>query len=289
MQYPYSAPTRKGFTLIELLVVIAIIALLAAILFPVFAKAREKARQTACLNNERQIGIAVMQYTIDYDQSYPFGTAGIGSNYYGQGWGGCIYSYVKNTAVYTCPDDKTVPYKFGFNVGYAINRQVAQYNEAKLTAPASSVLFAECIAWDNVRLTDPSGDDSTGGGNPSPTNDGRGPALGGAKGGLATGNLSGYDEGYGPYQRHPDGANYIAADGHVKYLPGVAVSIGIVPCKAGQAATYKVNAAGAPQAAGGSSPYGGTCPGGPAAAASVDNMVSYYDPNIRFTLTYAPY
>lgn len=62
---------RSGFTLIELLVVIAIIAILAAILFPVFAQAREKARQTTCLSNEKQIGLAIMMYTQDYDEVYP--------------------------------------------------------------------------------------------------------------------------------------------------------------------------------------------------------------------------
>ena len=61
----------KGFTLIELLVVIAIIAILAAVLFPVFAKVREKARQTVCLSNEKQIGLGFMQYVEDYDEVFP--------------------------------------------------------------------------------------------------------------------------------------------------------------------------------------------------------------------------
>src|ERR687883_602422 len=62
---------RDAFTLIELLVVIAIIAILAAILFPVFAQARAKARQTACLSNLKQIGTGLMMYTQDYDETYP--------------------------------------------------------------------------------------------------------------------------------------------------------------------------------------------------------------------------
>ena len=61
---------KKAFTLIELLVVIAIIAILAAILFPVFAQAREKARQASCLSNEKQIGLGLMMYTQDYDETY---------------------------------------------------------------------------------------------------------------------------------------------------------------------------------------------------------------------------
>src|SRR5512137_1152715 len=65
-------PKRRAFTLIELLVVIAIIAILAAILFPVFAKAREKARQSSCQSNLKQIGLAFMQYAQDYDEQYPY-------------------------------------------------------------------------------------------------------------------------------------------------------------------------------------------------------------------------
>ena len=90
-----------AFTLIELLVVIAIIAILAAILFPVFAKAREKARQTACLSNTKQMAIGIMQYTQDYDELLPV----IGDNGACRGrWQFQLYPYVKNSDVFTCPN-----------------------------------------------------------------------------------------------------------------------------------------------------------------------------------------
>jgi prepilin-type N-terminal cleavage/methylation domain-containing protein len=89
-----------GFTLIELLVVIAIIAILAAILFPVFAQAREKARQSACLSNCKQIGLAVMMYAEDWDQSYPLFA------YHPKHepmWYQMIQPYLKSENVFTCP------------------------------------------------------------------------------------------------------------------------------------------------------------------------------------------
>ncbi len=117
---------RRGFTLIELLVVIAIIAILASILFPVFAQAREKARQTTCLNNLKNIGTAAMMYVQDYDETYP-GGPGVGSlSYPGpQGtWtnfpnlpgganqvpfsiGARLQPYVKNTQIFADPNDPT--------------------------------------------------------------------------------------------------------------------------------------------------------------------------------------
>jgi len=94
---------QKGFTLIELLVVIAIIAILAAILFPVFAKAREKARQSSCSSNVKQLGLAMLQYAQDYDETFP--------HVYDDGftsalriiWADKIYPYAKNRQVYGCP------------------------------------------------------------------------------------------------------------------------------------------------------------------------------------------
>jgi len=98
--------TRSAFTLIELLVVIAIIAILAAILFPVFAKAREKARQASCASNLKQLGLGVLQYVQDFDEVYPGTNGSIGSAFAGQpaNWGQTIYPYVKSTGVYKCPD-----------------------------------------------------------------------------------------------------------------------------------------------------------------------------------------
>lgn len=133
-------PTRNraGFTLIELLVVIAIIAILAAILFPVFAQAREKARQTSCLSNTRQIGTGIMMYVQDYDESYSPGyyyNATTGGNLDASGihqWSGLIQPYMKNEQIFVCPSDKTggiAPTNFiGDNKGKGSGGSVALNN-----------------------------------------------------------------------------------------------------------------------------------------------------------------
>jgi len=109
---------KRGFTLIELLVVIAIIAILAAILFPVFAQAREQARTTSCLSNNKQLGTGMMMYLQDYDENFPSWNwnffCGGGNNGAprdsGAFWTMAIYPYVKNAALYKCPDDTLVQY-----------------------------------------------------------------------------------------------------------------------------------------------------------------------------------
>ncbi len=108
------AQPRRGFTLIELLVVIAIIAILAAILFPVFARAREKARQSSCLSNVKQLTLGFMMYVQDYDEMFP--NAGYDTWWYGavyggnsrprdpnQNWPAEIYPYVANRQIFRCP------------------------------------------------------------------------------------------------------------------------------------------------------------------------------------------
>ncbi len=112
---------RLGFTLIELLVVIAIIAILAAILFPVFAKAREKARQISCVSNLRQIGLGILQYTQDNDEVYP--QTNVGANV--DNWAQDAYPYVKSADVFKCPDN---PDASGFNPNNTWNNSAGQPN-----------------------------------------------------------------------------------------------------------------------------------------------------------------
>lgn len=101
---------KRGFTLIELLVVIAIIAILAAILFPVFAKARLMARRTACLSNLKQLGLAALMYVQDYDEQFPAGDNWHGVDTQSDPNAACgnayqMYPYIKNKQMFICPND----------------------------------------------------------------------------------------------------------------------------------------------------------------------------------------
>jgi prepilin-type N-terminal cleavage/methylation domain-containing protein/prepilin-type processing-associated H-X9-DG protein len=111
-----SPSPRAAFTLIELLVVIAIIAILAAIIFPVFARAREKARQASCLSNLKQLGSALQMYTDDHDGTYtrgqfwPFDGSHL--------WSQAIAPYVRNDAVFRCPTARDSDHSYGYNIAY---------------------------------------------------------------------------------------------------------------------------------------------------------------------------
>ncbi|MCW3059715.1 MAG: prepilin-type N-terminal cleavage/methylation domain [Capsulimonas sp.] len=230
---------RIGFTLIELLVVIAIIAILAAILFPVFAKAREKARQISCASNQKQLGLGVMQYLQDNDEVFPLGNPNYG---YCGGWAHPIIPYLKSIGVYKCPDDST-SYNPGFGVwqtvSYSMNdsllgdgsrdaaNNVHTTALATLAAPASTVLLCEAFgATMDINNATTTSDYSTGA-----TMDQN------FWGGCASGCIAYYATGNpvantlrsapgGATGTHTDGSNYLACDGHVKWLKASKIAPG---------------------------------------------------------------
>ena len=156
---------RNGFTLIELLVVIAIIAVLAAILFPVFARAREKARQASCMSNLKQVGLGVMQYVQDYDETYPHDgcAANVGCGATNGVWDGDMFTsvlrwvnriqpYVKSANIFQCPSCSPS----GANrLGYWTNGTVFATNTngvvsmAAISAPAEVIMFYDDIGKEN--------------------------------------------------------------------------------------------------------------------------------------------
>jgi prepilin-type N-terminal cleavage/methylation domain-containing protein/prepilin-type processing-associated H-X9-DG protein len=205
------APKKlKGFTLIELLVVIAIIAILAAILFPVFAKAREKARQTTCLNNLKQLGTGFQLYVDDNEGGYPFaGAAG-----QPRGWviskdhfiidvtKGGLFPYVKTKLAYVCPSenpkgqvDKNSPtflsYSMNdefFTVSGTKHQEDDPRSQSDVISPSETILLME----ENENL-------SVGGG------------------GLNDGTFWPRDGGDWPANRHSGGGNWLLADTHAKW------------------------------------------------------------------------
>ncbi|MCW3060331.1 MAG: hypothetical protein JWQ02_2152 [Capsulimonas sp.] len=250
--------SHAAFTLIELLVVIAIIAILAAILFPVFAKAREKARQTSCASNLRQLGLGFTQYEQDNDELTPM------CDVFGQGWGGRIYPYVKSGGLYGCPDDPSSPEPGTSKVSYAVNTNLITGSDgftsmntaflsnaptypalASWSSPSNTVLLFEIVGnvhdfvgrpLYGVDLTNTQ-EIRTGNGTGSIAGAGASyasPATCFNLAQYATGDIGGYLLNRTNPQppivtkgRHTDGSNFLAADGHVKWLRPERVSGGL--------------------------------------------------------------
>ncbi len=242
-----------GFTLIELLVVIAIIAILAAILFPVFQKVRENARRASCESNLHQLGLALVQYNQDADERFP-----AGGNKAGTGWGAEVYTYVKSTGVFKCPDDPTANAtglegnnETDVPVSYGMNSNLGPATLAQVNAPASTVLLFETqgaqaditnslndVGSVYPSYASPSG--NGGDGNPA-TQVGyldwskNAKYVCGATSTLGMGSpprtdaTSSATGSTGPYIAapvHTGGANFAFTDGHVKYLHGNTISAG---------------------------------------------------------------
>ena len=240
---PVSTSRLRGFTLIELLVVIAIIAILAAILFPVFAQAREKARQTACLSNEKQIGIAFQMYAQDYDDGFPawvelYGQAAYGAESPGSGtgtsgdgsitgyWQAKVQPYIKssnpgnfeNDGVWKCPslgthgelEQSATTGKT--NPSYCMSQLFFRFNDTGLLTGAGNEAFYRYpnqVEMDQPAATIVVGEGSVDKRITSPRNYGwAGPT--------ARRDQENPD-------RHSGGSNYIFADGHAKWLPQVRV------------------------------------------------------------------
>jgi prepilin-type N-terminal cleavage/methylation domain-containing protein/prepilin-type processing-associated H-X9-DG protein len=220
---------RLGFTLIELLVVIAIIAILAAILFPVFAQAREAARKATCQSNLKQLGNAVLMYVQDYDEVYPPPTGtGLSGDFWlyptgGRTWLAAVQPYVKNYKIVECPSTTaadlfglaTQPVKY--RVGYGFNPLLSWRSQAVVAAPASIFMVTE--AWGHQGVLNAAGGvwfDVTNGGF-GPNN----PYRFGMGGASTCSVYNGFGGAFGTYKWdriHSGTNNYLYADGHVKAL-----------------------------------------------------------------------
>jgi prepilin-type N-terminal cleavage/methylation domain-containing protein/prepilin-type processing-associated H-X9-DG protein len=216
-----SKSQRRGFTLIELLVVIAIIAILAAILFPVFARARENARRASCQSNLKQIALGVFMYAQDYDQKMPtyYGASGttaatsatVATNYT-FGWADSLQPYLKSAQIFQCPSETAGPGPTSTS-GISPDPTVAGYTDYWFNLAASGVADAQFnSAASTVMLGD------------GVSSNAQAYSVGGATGTGSTpwtcttasnpGVLAVINSGA---SRHLSGGNFAFADGHVKW------------------------------------------------------------------------
>jgi prepilin-type N-terminal cleavage/methylation domain-containing protein/prepilin-type processing-associated H-X9-DG protein len=249
LEMPRSKSRGAGFTLIELLVVIAIIAILAAILFPVFQKAREKARQNSCASNEKSLGLALLQYVQDYDEDWPNSGSTVNP---ASGWASKIFPYAKATGIYHCPDDPTLQGKnlngFGeidYPVSYSVNSNLQVDNKiSKDMSPAVTVMMCETygIQTDMTSLANepiltgmstPVAHESVGvdggdGGNGGIDYQTGGKYVCGTSSKLGLGNPPRtIAAAYIGVPTHLGSANFVMADGHVAEFQGTRVSAGL--------------------------------------------------------------
>lgn len=223
---------RQAFTLIELLVVIAIIAILAAILFPVFGRARENARRSSCQSNLKQIGLGFMQYTQDYDERFPYSGAGCGDPGYanGMGWGASIFPYVKSNQIFTCSSDTTMATSPNVPISYYYNNNIAA-NIRFNGADAQALSLASFNATARTVMLWESKDQGANPSNPlecnTPVSNGWDIRGGNPRSGkLDNITHSGVNMDANTPAAHFDGSNFLAADGHVKWLKPLSVSAG---------------------------------------------------------------
>ena len=226
----HSSSRRRAFTLIELLVVIAIIAILAAILFPVFARAREQARRASCASNFKQIGLGMMQYTQDYDERYPpfsLGAGNVGFQGYngadGARWADEIFPYVKSSQIFDCPSGskKMTLYPGGqfFDIGtYSYGYVAASDATFPVGVAARSMAEIEDTAGTLMLVEDGRQDDATGGGIGNPETQGRLIPKVGEPLETLGGRLNGFRHTGVAQSDYPNYAfNAAYVDGHVKW------------------------------------------------------------------------
>ena len=228
-----------GFTLIELLVVIAIIAILAAILFPVFARARENARRSSCQSNLKQMALGIFQYTQDYDEKFPlYRTGAYNGTQRPYSWAdGGIQPYVKSIQILQCPSEPnagqaTNPTAAGFT-DYAYNLFMGGFNNSAIVGMSMATLTQSSLTvmlFDNYSAPG----DAYGNGAATQTNYTCGtPTAPTCTAGKATFAAPPAGDSAGPAQRHLDGQNYAFADGHVKWYRGATSRASAVVWNAG--------------------------------------------------------